>query len=91
MGDAALALPVAAAPPGEPEAVGVEPRGVVVAAAPPVVAAGVVADVEAVLGYSWELAYVVQEEVAGMTTGAPPGGPGGAWLSPRQERNSLGA
>jgi hypothetical protein len=48
MGDAALALPVAAAPPGEPEAVGVEPRGVVVAAAPPVVAAGVVADVEAV-------------------------------------------
>jgi len=38
------------------------------------------------LGYKRELVYVVQEEVAGMTGGAP----GGSWLSPRQTVNSSG-
>jgi hypothetical protein len=40
------------------------------------------------LGYKSELEYVVHEEVAGMTAGEAPGG---AWLSPRQERNTPGA
>jgi len=45
-----------------------------------------VAEAVAVFGYKSELLYVVQELVAGIV-GLPPGS---FWLSPKQDKNSLG-
>jgi len=74
---------LAAAPEELPE----EPVATALAAALVVVAAALVVE-RAALEYSCALEYVVHKEVEGMTGLLTPAG---CWLSPRQERNSLGA